>query len=297
MSKRLSLTALVTLLSLPLACEKSGESVTPDAAPAETATDDATAEAPADVAGLLDGVLAGSHRSDEHRARDPFRHPKETLMFFGIQPDHTVVELSAGGGWYTEVLAPLVRDQGKLIVTHYSLEGPEDSYRPKSAKKYDDKLAANPELYDKVEIVRMVDDQDLVLAPEGTVDMVVTFRNSHGWFRNQQEEKIYSAAFAALKPGGVFGVVQHRANEGADPKETAKNGYVPEASVIAAATSVGFELAEKSEINANAKDTKDYEEGVWTLPPGLALKDKDRDKYVAIGESDRMTLKFVKPGG
>jgi predicted methyltransferase len=135
----------------------------------------------------------------------------------------------------------------------------------------------------------------LVLAPAGSVDVVLTFRNSHGWFRDDQQEQVYGAAFEALKPGGVFGVVQHRANEGADPKETAPKGYLPEAAVISAAEAVGFTLAEKSEINANAKDTKDHPEGVWTLPPGYALEDKDRDKYAAIGESDRMTLKFVKP--
>jgi predicted methyltransferase len=290
--------AFVTLLSFPLACDKSSESVSPDASDTDTQADatpaaDDGAAATGDVGSRVSEILAMDHRSDDNRARDQYRHPAQTLAFFGVQPDSTVVELWAGGGWYTEVLAPLVRDQGKLIVTQYSKEGPEDSYRPKAAKKYEEKLAARPDVYDKVEVVVISD--DLVLAPEGTVDVVLTFRNSHGWFRDDQQEKIYGAAFAALKPGGVFGVVQHRADEGADPKETAPKGYLPEAAVIAAAEAVGFELAEKSEINANAKDTKDHPEGVWTLPPGFALKDKDHDKYAAIGESDRMTLKFIKP--
>lgn len=273
--------------------------MTPDATPPQDAAGGATADdtgsAGSDVVARINEILAGDHRAQGNAARDQYRHPAETLAFFGVRADSTVVELSAGGGWYTEVLAPLVRDQGKLIVTQYSKEGPEDSYRPKAAKKYEEKLLARPDVYDKVEVVVISD--DMVLAPEGSVDVVLTFRNSHGWFGDDKQEKVYGAAFAALKPGGVFGVVQHRANEGADAKETAPKGYLPETAVIAAAEAVGFELAEKSEINANAKDTKDHPEGVWTLPPGFALEDKDHDKYAAIGESDRMTLKFVKPAG
>jgi len=128
-----------------------------------------------------------------------------------------------------------------------------------------------------------------------SADVVLTFRNSHGWFNRGQAEMVYGEAFKVLKPGGVFGVVQHRAAEGADPKETGKKGYLPQQSVIDAVTAAGFVLEESSEVNANAKDTKDYEGGVWTLPPSLSLKDKDRDKYIAIGESDRMTLRFIKP--
>ncbi len=134
------------------------------------------------------------------------------------------------------------------------------------------------------------------LGPAGSADAVLTFRSSHGLYNREAIDLVYKAAFDVLRPGGVFGVVQHRAAEGADPSVSAKMGYLPEATVIDAAKKAGFELAEKSEINANAKDTKDYPKGVWTLPPSLTEKDKDREKYVAIGESDRMTLKFVKPG-
>jgi predicted methyltransferase len=286
---------LAALLGSTLACEKSSESVAPDAAPTREG-DTGAAPAPAgELEARIQAILAGDHRSAEDKARDPWRHPAQTLAFFGVQPQDTVVELWAGAGWYTDVLAPLLREQGKLIVTQYSKEGPADSYRPKVAKAFEDKLAARPDLYDRVEVVVITD--ELVLAPEGSVDVVLTFRNSHGWFRDGQQEKIYGAAFRALRPGGVFGVVQHRAAPGADATKSAPTGYLPESAVIEAAQAVGFELAEKSEINANPRDTRDHPEGVWTLPPGFALGDKDRDKYAAIGESDRMTLKFVKPGG
>jgi predicted methyltransferase len=133
------------------------------------------------------------------------------------------------------------------------------------------------------------------LGPDGSADLVLTFRNTHGWVRDGVAESVFGAAFRVLKPGGILGVTQHRAREGADPVESAKTGYVPEAHVVALAEAAGFELEERSEINANAKDTKDYPEGVWTLPPTLRLGEQDRERYLAIGESDRMTLRFRKP--
>jgi predicted methyltransferase len=266
-----------------------------DAVPAEKEPS-ATTSQYADLA----SVLAAPHRG-ENAARDVYRHPKETLEFFGVERTSTVVELWPGGGWYTEILAPYLRDEGKLIVTNW----PTDHERyGKSAVKFEEKLKANPELYDKVEIVRapVTADEPFELAPEGTVDVVLTFRNSHGWFNGGQTQQIYGAAFRALKPGGIFGVVQHRANEGAKAEESAKNGYLPEAQVIADAQAAGFELVEKSEINANPKDTKDHPAGVWSLPPnlrgpeGAELSEEDTAKFQAIGESDRMTLEFRKPG-
>ncbi len=303
-------------LALLSACDK-GNTVTPDSAPAEPPATQAEVVEPAEeaapkdtLATLLRDILAAPHRSDENRARDEFRHPAQTIEFFGVTPQSTVVELWPGGGWYTEILAPLLRDEGTLIVTSFDPNGEPAYYGTKQAIALKDLIANQPEIFGKVvtaivgvdieldkkgKVKKTTLKPDWTLAPESSVDIVLTFRNSHGWFNNGQEDLIYGKAFAALKPGGVFGVVQHRANAGEDPKKSSKNGYLPEAAVIASAEKAGFKLAEKSEINANAKDTKDYEKGVWTLPPRLALEDKDRDRYLEIGESDRMTLKFVKP--
>lgn len=285
------------------ACDKNDkpESVNADeAAPAEgdAAAGDASAAAPefAD----LDAALAGEHRGD-NAARDAHRHPKETLEFFGIERNMTVAELWPGGGWYTEILGPYLRDEGKLIVTNW----PTDHERyGKYAQRFADKVAAAPEIFGDLTIATapVSADEAFELAAEGSVDVVVTFRNSHGWHNNGQTAQIYGAAFKALKPGGIFGVVQHRANEGANADETSKQGYLPQATVIENAKAAGFELVEASEINANPKDTKDYPGGVWTLPPNLngperdvEQSDEDKAKHTEIGESDRMTLKFRKP--
>jgi len=303
-------------LALLGGCDK-GNTVAPDAAPAEPAPTQAEvvepaeeAEPEADLASMLSNILAAPHRSEANRARDEYRHPADTLTFFGVTPQSTVVELWPGGGWYTEILAPLLHDQGKLIVTGYDPKGEPAYYGTKQAIAMNEKITGQAEIFGKVETAILGVDieldkkgkvkkttlrEDWTLAPEGSVDVVLTFRNSHGWFNGGQEALIYGKAFAALKPGGVFGVVQHRAAEGADPKKTAENGYLPEAAVIASAEKAGFKLAEKSEANANPNDTKDYKKGVWTLPPRLAEGDKDKERYNAIGESDRMTLKFVKP--
>jgi predicted methyltransferase len=247
----------------------------------------------------LDSVLASPHRG-ENAARDVYRHPKETIEFFGIERTMTVAELWPGGGWYTEIFGPYLRDEGKLIVTNM----PHDHERyGKRAAEFEAKIKGTPDLYGDVTfaIAPTAADQPFELAPEGTVDVVVTFRNSHGWFNGGQIEQIYGAAFRALKPGGIFGIEQHRANEGANPEETSKQGYLPEALVIEHAQKAGFELVEKSEINANPKDTKDYPAGVWALPPSLSgpddkpLTDEEKAKHMEIGESDRMTLKFRKP--
>lgn len=277
------------------------KTATDTAAPAGAQADPAVqAVQTADPATIeaLRAAIAGAHRSPENKARDQHRHPLETLLFFGLRKDMTVVELwPGGGGWYTEILAPVLRDSGKLITTNYDTSGPADSYQTKAGTKYQTKLAGDPALYGKVEVVTVKDPKTLVLAPEGTVDLVLTFRNTHNWVEGGIEAEVYGAAFRALKPGGVLGVEQHRGEPGPafDPKKAAERGYLPEEWVIARIESFGFKLAGKSEINANPRDTKDYEKGVWALPPSLDNGDKDREKYLAIGESDRMTLKFVKP--
>lgn len=244
-----------------------------------------------DPTSAIDTAMRAPHRSEENRARDVYRHPRETLAFFGLQPGMRVVELSPGAGWYTEILAPVVCQGGTLYATIPDPGGPNAKY----AKAVTDKLASAPEVFKCVEPIVFDPPAHPSLGAEGSVDMVLTFRSTHGWINQGQAEAVYRAAFAVLKPGGVFGVVQHRADEGKDAATTAKSGYVPEAYVIQLAQAAGFTLADRSDINSNAKDSRNHPEGVWTLPPVLRLGDTDRDKYLEIGESDRMTLKFVKP--
>jgi len=209
-----------------------------------------------------------------------------------------VLEITPGGGWYTEILGPLMKDNGKLtaaIVDPGTLEKEStQNYYKRNNQKYRDKLAADPASYDKVEVVEF-NLNDPKIGNPGTYDLVVTFRNVHNWTGSKADGKMFKAFFAALKPGGVLGVVEHRAKPGTSMEVMKKSGYVTEALVIELATAAGFELEARSEINANPRDTADHPEGVWTLPPSLRLGDKDREKYVAIGESDRMTLRFRKP--
>ncbi len=234
----------------------------------------------------LEKILAGDHRSEANRARDVYRHPVETLGFFGVKPDSTVVEIYPGGGWYTEILAPYLRDNGRYFAAITSARG---------LKAFQDKMATKPALYDKVKTVTLASPAALDIRPEGGADLVLTFRNVHNWLDDDLVDAYMKSFFDALKPGGVLGVVEHRAKPGTKLKQSIDTGYVTEDFVIKHAQMAGFKLDAKSEINANPKDTKDYKDGVWTLPPVLTLKDKDREKYLAIGESDRMTLRFVKP--
>lgn len=249
------------------------------------------APAAAGVSATLDAALTGAHRSPENRGRDAHRHPKETLAFFGLQPNMTVVEIAPGAGWYTEVLAPVLKDQGRLIAAHGDPNG--GAYGRRALGGYLLKLAATPDVYDKVEVAAFSPAKGILDVAPGSADMVLTFRNVHNWVGAGTAETAFKLFFAALKPGGVLGVVDHRwpENRPSDPR----SGYLKESEVIRLAEQAGFKLAARSEINANAKDTKDYPKGVWTLPPTFAEGNNDRGRYAAIGESDRMTLKFVKP--
>ena len=244
----------------------------------------------------LRAAMAGTHRAPENVARDGARHPYETLKFFGITPTMTVIELSPGSGWYTEILAPYLRDKGQLIAAAYD-PASSSNYLKRNVAEFQKKLADKPAVYDKVKLSVFEMPNKLDFTPVNPVDMVLTFRNLHNWSRNGDEaiKAAMQKVFNALKPGGVFGIVDHRLPASKTQDEKASGGYVHEAYAIRLAESVGFKLVAKSEINANPKDTADHAEGVWTLPPTYALKEKDREKYVAIGESDRFTLKFVKP--
>lgn len=246
----------------------------------------------------LQTTLKAGHRDPANAARDNFRHPAETLQFFGIKPNQTVVEIAPGGGWYTEILAPYLRDNGKLYAAHADPETT-SNYQKRSLAAYKEKLTANPAVYDKVELTVFAPPAKVAVAPAGSADLVVTFRNVHNWWMRGGGDANVQAAFKgmydALKPGGVLGVVEHRLPASRPASEQESSGYMHEAYVIKMAEAVGFKLEAKSEINANPKDTADHENGVWALPPTLTNGEKDRAKYVAIGESDRMTLKFVKP--
>jgi predicted methyltransferase len=241
------------------------------------------------TAGQLDAVLAGSWRSAANKARDVYRHPKATLQFFGLQPDQTVIEITPGAGWYSEVLAPLLRDNGHYIaaVTDNNAEAKQDVAALRA------KFAADPTQYAKTSIATF-NPQAPVFGPAGSADMVLTFRNVHNWAMAGTAQAMFKAFYAVLKPGGVLGVVDHRAAPGATLDSVKGSGYLPTDYIIKLATDAGFKLDGQSEVNANPKDTKDYPKGVWTLPPTLTLGDQDRAKYLAIGESDRMTLRFVK---
>jgi len=240
--------------------------------------------------------VEGEHRSDANVARDQYRHPSETLEFFGIQEGDTVMEIWPGGGWYTEILAPAMRDYGNLIIATWDpqVEG-QPAYRYELPKTMEENFLEYPEVYDQVAIEYFSPPDSPSLGEAESLDVIVTFRNTHGWISAGQAQDIFNEFARVLKPGGILGVVQHRAEEGSDPQVSAKQGYVSESTVKEIAANAGFEFEASSEINANPKDTKDHPKGVWTLPPGYATGDEDKDKYAAIGESDRMTLRFRKP--
>ena len=250
----------------------------------------------ASLDGTLDQILAGSHRDPKNAARDVYRHPKEGLIFFGIRPDMTVVEVWPSGGWWTEILAPLLKEHGKYYAAWYATqaEGTPD-YAKEQEKRFDAKLAARPELYGKVIKTHLLAPAFVDMAPKGSADLVLTFRNVHNWAKAGNAEAMFKSFYDVLKAGGTLGVVDHRARPGTSFQRQIESGYLTEDYVIGLAEGAGLKLAEKSEVNANPKDTTDHPRGVWTLPPTLALGSQDRDKYLAIGESDRMTLKFVKP--
>ena len=242
-------------------------------------------------------ILAGDHRGTGRTGvpnsdRDGARHPAETLRFFGLQPDSTVVEVWPSVGWYTEIIAPFVAAEGRFYGANIPLDHENERFA-QAAQRYAEKLASNPELYGDAQATVMFPG-DMELAPE-PVDLVLSFRNVHNWMTFGFVDEAFQAFYDVLKPGGVLGVVEHRGEPGSEQDPKAESGYVTEAHTIMLAEQAGFVLEAASEINANPSDTRDHPSGVWTLPPTLRLGDEDREKYLAIGESDRFTLRFRKP--
>lgn len=282
-------------------CKSADSDVKPDdsAAKAKAKADAAVEDAAKTVTEAHDddalrAALADKSRPVEDIERDAWRHPYETLTFFEVKPESKVLELWAGRGWYTQVLAPYVGGQGKLYVTAYAPQTGSE-YLQKMTADFRERLTKMP-YGDKVGIIEVNPPTvPLDFGMEGQLDVVLTFRNVHNWAKAGYEKDIYAQAFKALKSGGIFGVVEHRGPDGMTAEQSAKSGYMSQAKVIEDVKAAGFEFVEASEINANAKDTKDHPEGVWTLPPSLRLKEQDKEKYMAIGESDRMTLKFRRP--
>jgi predicted methyltransferase len=246
------------------------------------------------TAALLDGILMGDQRSAADRVRDVYRHPKETLLFFGIRPSMHVVEVWPEPGWYTQIIAPLVHGRGRYYAALEPVE-PASTFLKQRRQAFRDMLAARADLYGGTEITSL-GPAGGDLAPDGSADMVLTFRNVHDWMAEGWAPQAFAAMYRALKPGGVLGVVEHRGKAGLPQDPKARSGYVDEDYAVRMIEAAGFKLSARSEINANPRDTKDYPQGVWTLPPSYRLGEVDRDQYTAIGESDRFTLKFVKPG-
>lgn len=246
----------------------------------------------------LRAAITAPHRSAANRARDVFRHPYETLRFFGLRPEHTVVEVSPGGGWYTEILAPYLRERGRLVAAHYARDAASESQRTGRAR-FEEKLAAAPALYDRTVVVTQPGPGHGFIGElaSGSADLVLTFRNIHNWIEAGHLEGSLRAFHAALRPGGVLGVEEHRAVPGTSVEQMMRSGYVEQDWFVRQAQAAGFVLDGASEANANPRDTRDHPHGVWSLPPTLRGGEADRARYVAIGESDRMTLRLLKPRG
>ncbi|MFQ5534914.1 MAG: class I SAM-dependent methyltransferase, partial [Sphingomonadales bacterium] len=269
------------------------------ASPTVSAAENTVAATGGDAMAKLFSFANGYHRSENNRARNKYRHPVETLLWFGLRENMTVVEISPGGGaWYTEILAPFLKDKGVYYAAGYALDS-KGAYQSRNARRLREKLKANTMLYGKV-IHSEFDQGKYDIAPEGSADMVLTFRNVHNWVARDYADAAFASFFRALKPGGILGLVEHRGDPDVEQDPKVRSGYVRQDVVIALAEAAGFKLVGGSEINANPKDTKDYAHGVWSLPPSLrsVIPNADilpKDKYIEIGESDRMTLKFIKP--
>ncbi len=261
----------------------------------------AAAELDTQTAALLREAIDGAHRSEANRARDRYRKPYETLEFLGLRADMTVVEIWPGGGWYSEILGPVLKDGGRFYAAHFDPNGPY-GYMRRGLGTFLSVLGAHPDLYRQVIVTEFDLPYSLRIAPAGSADMVLTFRNVHNLVMDlygggAHADLAFKATFDALKPGGILGIVDHQWDDPETEDPLSQNGYISRERTIALAEKAGFELVGTSEILRNPRDGKDHKSGVWTLPPSLALGDEDREKYLAIGESDRFLLKFVRPAG
>ncbi len=283
------------------ACTKQPEPVQPAVVPPPPAVADQPVNPPPPqsaqelFSAKIDQVLVGTWREPANKARDEYRHPKQTLEFLGLKPAMNLIEITPGEGWYAEILAPLLKDDGSYTAAIVKSSKPDD-FAATQAAKLNKTMTAHSDQFANAKTIQY-DPKNPDFGPPASADMVLTFRNAHNWVMGDFAPTMFKAFFSVLKPGGVLGVVDHRASPGADLEKIKKSGYLPEDYVIKLATDAGFKLDAKSDINANPKDDHEHPKGVWTLPPTLQLGDKDKDKYLAIGESDRMTLRFVKPEG
>lgn len=246
---------------------------------------------PLDLPETIEEAVVSGYRTPENLKRDVYRHPVDTLKFFGLSPEMTVLEVSPGQGWYMEILAPLLAESGQYIM---AMPVPDRPYFKTNEELINAWRAKYPNVGQKMQTAVFSPPASIKFPADNSVDMVLTFRNVHNWMTVKGEKEAFQAFYKVLRPGGILGVVEHRANP-TQEDPLAKSGYVREQDVIQLAAQAGFKLVGSSEINANPRDTKDHPEGVWTLPPSLKLGEKNKEKYLSIGESDRMTLKFMKP--
>ena len=259
------------------------------------------------VEARIEQAMMGDHRSDAYAARNRYRHPVGTLTFLGLEDGMTVMEIWPGAGWYTEILAPVMRGNGQFVVATWDVDVPDQpEYRYRLQMDLLDKFSSSPGIYDQVAVLPFSPPQSASLGEAESMDMILTFRNTHGWIGSDLADTVFAEFARVLKPGGILGLVQHRAAAGSDPAKTVEMGYVSEEAVIELARKAGLYLEARSEVNANPADSRDHKNGVWSLPPGLSvcrsIEGEDemaacREKYQAIGESDRMTLRFRKPLG
>jgi predicted methyltransferase len=259
-------------------------------------SDNTQSDASSSAMSLEQAVNSNPARSADNLSRDQHRHPIETLTFFEVEPDMTVVEIWPGGGWYTEILAPYLKDQGKLYAAHFPKSETREYY-VNSLAAFKERVANDP-AFSAIELTEFAPTEDSAIAPAGSADRVLTFRNLHNWYMNAGEagvEAAFATFYKALKPGGILGVVDHRLPESRPNTHMDSSGYMKESLAVKAAEAAGFEFVKSSDINANPEDSADHPRGVWTLPPTLGLGEQDRERYQGIGESDRFTLKFKKP--
>ena len=244
----------------------------------------------------LQKLVNAEHRSLANKSRNKYRHPVETLTFFGLAPSMAVVEVWPGTGWYTEILAPAVKEKGRYYAAHFS-PNQQGEFFENMRTQFKQKLESDPEHYSEAVLTSLYPPgADLSKVPAGSIDLVLTFRNVHNWTKGGFDQEMFNAFHMMLKPGGILGVVEHRALAGTSLEDMIESGYMTEAYVIGLAEKAGFKLFAKSEVNSNDKDSTQHPAGVWSLPPTLREGEKNKEKYLEIGESDRMTLKFIKIG-